>query len=108
MESPSISDSSDPCQQIREPVSRQNYPSVSNPTHANNVADRKHRNRFDIAAVPIFTFGNPNPPFVTVSNLRRNLETLFSPRLKAGVRKFGKLTPLKRLGNRSAVTSFAT
>jgi hypothetical protein len=34
---------------------------------------------------------------VTVSNLGRNLETLFSPRLKVGTRKFGELAPLKLL-----------
>ena len=32
-----------------------------------------------------------------VSNLRRNLETLFCPRLKVAVPKFGELSPLKLL-----------
>jgi hypothetical protein len=34
---------------------------------------------------------------VAVSKLRRNLKTLFGPRLKLGVRKFGEQTPLKLL-----------
>ena len=42
-------------------------------------------------------FGLPIRPAVTVSDLRRNLETLLRPRLKAGARKFGELAPLKLL-----------
>jgi hypothetical protein len=57
----------------------------------------KHGSRRDYRTIHIPTLGNPNPPTVTVSNLRRYLEALFSPRLKVGVRKFGKLTPLKLL-----------
>jgi hypothetical protein len=48
-------------------------------------------------AVHIATPRTPNPPIVTVSNLRRNLETLFCPRPKVSVRKFGELAPLKLL-----------
>jgi hypothetical protein len=40
---------------------------------------------------------NPNLLTVAIGNLRPNLEALFCPRLKVGVRKFGKLAPLKLL-----------
>jgi hypothetical protein len=41
-----------------------------------------------------------------VGNLRRNLETLFCPRLKVSVPMFGGLTPLNCWRVRSAVGSF--
>jgi hypothetical protein len=34
---------------------------------------------------------------IKISDLRRNLEALFRPRLKIGVRKLGKPAPLKLL-----------
>ena len=88
---------SNPRQQIGQPVSRKNHPSISNPACINNVSHRKHGSRLNVTTVPIVAFGNPYPSTVTISNLRRNLEALFSPRFKVGVRKFGKLTPLKLL-----------
>jgi len=39
----------------------------------------------------------PYPPAVTISNLRCNLEALFSPRIKVAVRKFGEPASLKLL-----------
>jgi hypothetical protein len=45
---------------------------------------------FSPLAIPI------RPP-LRVSNLRRNLEALLSPRIKVSARKFGKLAPLKLL-----------
>jgi hypothetical protein len=86
-----------PPQQICQPVSRQNYPSVSNPARANNVSRRKHGSRRDHRAVQLLTLRNPNPPTVTVSDLRRNLEALFGPGFSVCVGKFGKLTQLKLL-----------
>ena len=50
-----------------------------------------------LRAVLISTLRYPNPPIVPVSELRRNLKTLFCPRLKAIVRNFGELAPLKLL-----------
>jgi hypothetical protein len=44
-----------------------------------------------------FWQGPSDRPAVTVSDLRRNLVALFSPRLKVIIRKFGKLAPLKLL-----------
>jgi hypothetical protein len=38
---------SDYCQKIGQTVSRQNHPSISNPTRANNVSHRKHGSRCD-------------------------------------------------------------
>jgi hypothetical protein len=76
---------------------RQNHPTVGNPARTHNVAHRKHGSRCDHRAVRIATPRNTNPPAVAVSNLRRNLETLFGPLLKVSVRKFGELTPLKLL-----------
>ena len=87
----------DSFKQIGQPVSRQNHPSISNPTRTNNVAHRKHRSGLNVAAVSIPALGTPDPSAVAVSDLCRNLEALFSPRLKVGVPKFGKLTPLKLL-----------
>jgi len=51
----------------------------------------------NVSAVLIATFRNPDPSPVPVSDLCRNLETLFCPRLKVGAHKFGKLAPLQRL-----------
>jgi hypothetical protein len=86
------------CQQIGQAVSRQNHPSISNPARTSVLppgyvvgATAVHR------AIPVSTPRNPNPPVVSVSNLRRNLETLFSPRFKVSIRKFGELAPLKLL-----------
>jgi hypothetical protein len=45
----------------------------------------------------ISTLRNPYPSAVAVHDLRRNLEALFCPRLKVGIRKFGELIPLKCL-----------
>ena len=67
------------------------------PARTNNVSRRKHRSHCDHRAVHIRTLRNPNPSAVPVSDLRRNLEALLCPRLKVGVRKFGKLAPLKLL-----------
>jgi hypothetical protein len=88
---------SDPHQQIRQPVSRQNHPSVSNPARINDVARRKHRSRRYRRAVLVSISRRTDPSPVPVSNLRRNLETLFSPRFKVSIRKFGELAPLKLL-----------
>ena len=43
------------------------------------------------------TLRNPNLSTIAVSDLRRNLEALLSPRLKVGACKFSKLAPLKLL-----------
>src|SRR6267378_6831037 len=86
-----------PCQKIGQPVSRENYPPISNPARTNNVAHRKHRRRCDHRAINIPAFRTPNQSIVSVSNLRRNPEALFCPRLKVGVRKLGELAPLKLL-----------
>jgi len=86
-----------PCQQIRQAVSHEHHPSMSNPPRTNNVSHGKHGSRCNHRAVLISTPRNPNPSAVTVSNLCRNLEALFGPRLKAGARKFGELGPLKFL-----------
>ena len=101
---PSIKGLSDPCQQISQPVSRQNHPPISNPARINNVSHRKHGSRCDHRAVLIPTSRNPDPPAVAVSDLRRNLVALLSPRLKVSVRKFGKLPSLQDLlrSNRNA------
>jgi hypothetical protein len=40
---------------------------------------------------------DPNPPTITVNNLRRNLVAFFCPRLKVRPRKFRKLALLKLL-----------
>src|SRR5215831_11483696 len=106
MESPSIRDSSHPRQQIRQPVFRQNHPPARNPTRTDKVADRKHRNRFDIAAVLIFTFGNPNPRPVSIGDLRRNLVALLCPSFIVCVLKLGKLAPLKTLAVSKRLASF--
>ena len=84
-------------EKVSQPVSRQNHPSVSNPARTDNVSRRKHGSRCDHRAIHSPALRNPNPSPVAVSNLRRNLEALFSPRIKVGVRKFGELTPLKLL-----------
>jgi hypothetical protein len=44
------------CQQISQPVSRQNHPSVSNPARVNNVARRQHGSRCDHCAIHIPTY----------------------------------------------------
>jgi hypothetical protein len=93
--SPSIKSSCNPHQQIRQPVSRQNHTSISNPARVNNVARRKHGSRSDHRAIHTTAFWNPYPPVISVSDLRRNLETLFSPQLKVGTCKFAKLASLK-------------
>jgi hypothetical protein len=87
----------DSFKQIGQPVSRQNHPPISNPACTDNVAHRKHRGCFNIATVLIPSFGNSNLSPVAISNLRRNLEALFRPRLKVSARKFGELAPLKLL-----------
>jgi hypothetical protein len=87
----------DQSNQFSQPVSRQNHPPVGNPARTNNIAHGKHGNRCNHRAIQISTPRNPNPRTVTVSDLRRNLVALFSPRLKVSARKFGKLTPLKLL-----------
>ena len=58
----------------------------------------------NFTAVFISTFWNADPPAVTVSNLSRYLEAFFSPPLKVGARKFGKLPSLQDLlrSNRNA------
>ena len=56
-----------------------------------------HGRRCDHRTIHIPGLRNPNPPTVTVSDLRRNLVALLCPRLKVSVRKFGELTPLKLL-----------
>jgi hypothetical protein len=96
-----------PCHQIRQPVSRQNHPSVSNTSRNRNVARRKHGSRSDHRAIQLLTLRTAKPPTVTISDLRRNLETLLGPRLKVGVRKFGELTPLKlmRVSERRGLVS---
>jgi hypothetical protein len=76
-----------PRQQIGQPVTRQNHPSVSNSPRTHNISHRKHRSRCDHRAVHIATLRNSNPSPVTVSDLRGNLEVLFCPRLKAGALK---------------------
>jgi Protein of unknown function (DUF1353) len=81
--------SKNPCQQISQPVSRQNHRPISNPACINNVSRRKHGSRRDNRTIHSPGLRNPNPPTVTVSDLRRDLEALFSPRLKVGARKFG-------------------
>src|SRR5215831_15382725 len=77
-----------PHQKTRQPVSGENYPTVCNPACINNVA-RKHRSCLQFTAVSISTFWNADQPSVWVSNLRRNLEALFSPQLKLSAPKFG-------------------
>ena len=84
-------------QKIRKAVSRQNHPSVSNPARAANVTHRKHGSRCDHRAIHAPTPRTPNASSIAVSDLRRNLEALFCPRLKGSARKLGKLTPLKVL-----------
>jgi len=86
-----------PRQKIDQSISGKYYPSVNDPARANNVTCRKHRSGCYRCAVLIPTLRNPNPPIVQIGNLRRNLETFFSPRLKLGIRKFGELTPVKLL-----------
>jgi len=86
-----------PHQKISQPVSRQNHPAVSNPARTNNVADGKHWRGCDHRAVIIPGSRTPNPPIVPVGHLHRNLEALFGPRLKLGVRKFVEPAPLKLL-----------
>jgi hypothetical protein len=82
---------------VSQPVSRQNHPPISNPPRVNNVSDGKYWRGCDHRAVHIHTPRNPDPSTVTVSNLPRNLETLFGPRLKVTARKFGELAPLELL-----------
>src|SRR4030095_7895656 len=74
-----------------------NHPPISNPARTNNVPNRKHGSRCYRRAVLIPAFRNPYSPSVAVSNLRRNLEALFCPRLKISARKFGELAPPKLL-----------
>ena len=59
------------------------------------VANRHHGSSIEQSTIA--TLRNPKPSAVAVSDLRRNLEALFSPRLKVSARKFGELTPLKLL-----------
>src|SRR4030095_7489837 len=61
-----------PTLKIRQAVSRQNHPSVSNAARNNNVYYRKHGSCCHHRAVP----RNPTPSAVSVSNLCRNLEAL--------------------------------
>src|SRR5215510_12177490 len=68
-----------PHQQIRQPVSRQNHPPISNPARDGNVAHRKHGSRRDHRAILIPTLRTPNPSIVTVSDLRCDLVAFFSP-----------------------------
>jgi hypothetical protein len=86
-----------PCQQIRQPVSGQHHPPISDPACTNNVSHRKHGSRCDHRAVHVPTPWNPNPSPVAVGNLRCDLEALFCPRLEVGARQFGELAPLKLL-----------
>jgi hypothetical protein len=80
-----------PRQQISQPICRKNHSSVGDPARSNNVSRRKNRSRYDHRAVHSPGLRNPNSSAVTVSDLRRNLETLFSPRTKVSARKFSKL-----------------
>ncbi len=80
--------------QLSQPISRQNHPSVSNSARTNNVSHREHRNRLNLSAV-LVCLRAPNPPTVTVSDLRRNLKALFCPRLKDSDRKFGPANPTR-------------
>jgi hypothetical protein len=74
--------------QIGQAVSRENHPSVSNPARTNDIFRRNTGSCSDHCAVHIIaTPRNANPATDTVSDLRRNLEALFSPRLKVGARK---------------------
>jgi hypothetical protein len=66
-----------PRQQIRQSVSRQNHPSISDPARINNISRRKRRGRFDRRAILTPTSANPNPPIIPVSNLCHNLEASF-------------------------------
>src|SRR5262245_34863979 len=84
-------------QQIRQTVSRQNHPPISNVLGNGNIANGKYRSRRHHRAVLVSISRRTDPPTATVSNLRRNLVALLGPRLKVGGRKFGKLAPLKRL-----------
>src|SRR5262245_65517235 len=88
---------SDPCQQISQPISREHHPSISNPARINDVARRKHMSRRYRRAVPDSSPRVSNVSPVAISDLRRNLEVVFCPRLKSCTRKFGKLAPLKSL-----------
>jgi hypothetical protein len=63
-----------------------------------HVAHRKHRSRFDIAAVLVFTFGNPNPSPISISDLRRNLEALLSPDSKSVLPKLKVLRDREEWG----------
>src|SRR4030095_6767133 len=69
---------SHPCEQISQPVSRQNHPPISNPTRTDNVTRRKHGSRLNLAATLVPGFRNPDLSPILVSDFRRNLEALFS------------------------------
>src|SRR5262249_2433542 len=81
--------------------------SISNPARIDNVSRTQHGDRLNIWAVPIATLWTPNPPIVTVSKLRRNLEALLGPRPEVGVGNFGELAPLELLAvsNRRGLVS---
>jgi hypothetical protein len=87
-----------PRQKISQPVSRQNHPSVSDPACTNNVARRKHGSRCDHRAIHSPGLWSPNRYPIPISNLRRNLVTLFCPRFKVSACKFSELvSPNKSL-----------
>ena len=67
-----------PRQQVRQPVSRQNYPPVSNPARTDNVSRRKHRSRRYHRAVLVPIPRRTNEFTVKVGKLGRNLEALFT------------------------------
>src|SRR5262245_49069551 len=86
-----------PHQKTRQPVSGENYPTVCNPACVNDMPHGKHRGRRYSLAIPISTPRRTDSPAIPVSDLRRNLEALLSPRLKLGVYNFRELAPLKLL-----------
>src|SRR4029453_3982217 len=67
----------------------------TDPACTNNTSRRKHGSGCDYLAILIATPRTSAQPSVFISELRPNLETLFSPRPKVGAGKFGKMTPLK-------------
>jgi hypothetical protein len=76
---------------------RENHPPISNMARANNVASSKYGSRCYRRAVLIPVSRTPDKPTVTVtvSNHRRNLEALLSPRISIGAQEFRKLALAK-------------
>src|SRR5262245_12201386 len=88
---------SDPLQQICQAMCCENQSSISNPPGINNVSHGKRGSRRDHRAVHSPGLRSPHPSTVLISDLCRNLEAFFGPRLEVSARKFGELTSLKLL-----------